>query len=235
MEIPPCLTGMIEHAIDVPEGAAMSLAVIPKGCPWPKSTLTVAFVDPEPFPGVRSWISRIANQWTLDTGVHFVWNRDSTKADIRIGHRHVGAYWSLLGSGARHVAPPEPTMMLGFHPSNKRWHWDDPTERSRLILHEFGHALGLDHEHKHPDANLDVEAAVNWYAPYFPDLSRDEVREQFARMRRREIDSRSTPFDISSVMLYSFPVEVWPPDGVEARSAISERDRAAVRSLYGPA
>lgn len=210
----------------------MSMAVIPKGAPWQKNVLTVAFVDSEPFSGARAEIRKIANEWSDCTGfVKFAWIKSGT-ADIRIGHRQVGAYWSMVGNGAESIAVPQPTMNLGFSRSNKQWHWDDKNERRRLILHEFGHALGLDHEHKHPDSKLNVDAAVDWYRPYFPGLGYEDIKRQFERYMKRELDGRSTEFDPDSIMLYSFPADIWPPNGIVAPSKLSVTDITTIMSLY---
>lgn len=56
--------------------------------------------------------------------------------------------WSKLGSEAEQEAVKgdtlQPTMMLDLKCC-------DDYHKEHIILHEFGHALGLAHEHQHPD------------------------------------------------------------------------------------
>ncbi len=52
--------------------------------------------------------------------------------------------WSAIGTDVHNVNADKPTMMLdlkGYH------HWF----RKYLVIHQFGHALGLDHEHQRQD------------------------------------------------------------------------------------
>ncbi len=52
--------------------------------------------------------------------------------------------WSKVGSSALSADKNEPTMVLNLHGMTK-------AEQRSMVLHEFGHALGLDHEHQRSD------------------------------------------------------------------------------------
>ena len=55
--------------------------------------------------------------------------------------------WSKVGSTALSVQnKDEPTMVL-----NLNIYKMTPAEKRSMVLHEFGHALGLDHEHQRSD------------------------------------------------------------------------------------
>lgn len=65
-------------------------------------------------------------------------------ADIRIGF-DPGGYWSYAGTQSRNIGPNDKTMNYeGFN------EYTPEDVLKRTILHEFGHALGLLHEHKSP-------------------------------------------------------------------------------------
>ena len=62
---------------------------------------------------------------------------------LRITFDSGAGNWSFLGTLAQNVPPAQATMNLG-------WVLDSPDPQpfeKGLILHEFGHALGLTHEH----------------------------------------------------------------------------------------
>lgn len=73
-------------------------------------------------------------------------------SDIRIGLND-SLNWSELGTDALLIAQGMPTMEFNAHelygPGVKPL-----PELERIVLHEFGHALGAVHEHQHPDANI---------------------------------------------------------------------------------
>ena len=73
----------------------------------------------------------------------------SYAADIRIGFEDGQGFWSMIGTDATQhwMAPPGAASMNleglhGYAPMPKNWRG--------TVYHEFGHALGLLHEHQHP-------------------------------------------------------------------------------------
>lgn len=107
-------------------------------------------------------------------------------------------------------------------------------ELQRVVLHEFGHALGLIHEHQSPAAEIpwDTEAVYNIYAgpPNF--WSRAEVdRNILARYSRME--SNYTDFDPDSIMLYPIPPELTHGELVVGwNRTLSPTDRTGIRRFY---
>ena len=63
-----------------------------------------------------------------------------------------GTYSSYLGTDSRRFSRTgRPSMYLVFDPDDAN---NTDQEFQRVILHEFGHALGLIHEHMRPDRPL---------------------------------------------------------------------------------
>lgn len=100
-----------------------------------------------------------------DDGSFREWSLNDTDNDIhpvRIGFGPTG-YWSYMGTVAKAVDANRPTMNFdGFPTDLKPYHdgknkqaWAKSYERA-TILHEFGHALGLAHEHFHPNCQSDL-------------------------------------------------------------------------------
>ncbi len=52
--------------------------------------------------------------------------------------------WSKVGSSALSADTYEPTMVLNLYGMTK-------AEQRSMVIHDFGHALGLDHQHQRSD------------------------------------------------------------------------------------
>jgi hypothetical protein len=86
---------------------------------------------------------------------------------------------------------------------------DDPNntddEFRRVILHEFGHALGLIHEHMRPDSPVIwKEKAVFDYYHKLAGWDENTVRYQVIDPYNQNVIDK-TPFDPKSIMMYPFP------------------------------
>lgn len=140
--------------------------VIRNSTRWnPGQTLKVAFRGGDST--LHREIAEVAKQWTeygniiLDfgvdpqTGEYRTWspNDQTYKAEIRISFNY-GGYWSLVGTNSINpgiVKPRQPSMNFGGFLVAR------PSDWATTVLHEFGHALGFEHEHQHPIGGCDLE------------------------------------------------------------------------------
>lgn len=143
---------------------------------WGKQVVTVAFNGGDD--RMRGLIESTAHEWTSigdrfrldfrDTqGAFRTWSAADTApaADIRISFRtgSDGGYWSLIGRMATTARPNRPTMNFEYFDEDTRTYagatdalWLESYLHS-TVLHEFGHALGLAHEHFHVNCQSDIK------------------------------------------------------------------------------
>jgi serralysin len=129
----------------------------------------------------------------------------------------------------RRIDEPEPTMNYG-------WLTPDSTEDElrRVVLHEFGHALGLIHEHQNPKGgiewNRDAVIADLEGPPNNWPLS---VIESNIFAKYPKTDVVATDVDAESIMMYPIP-RAWTLDGFSAdlNSELSEQDKEFIRTNY---
>ena len=193
---------------------------------WPNnSVLTVSFMDG--VPEVQQKVEAYAHLWSRYANIRFRFV-DDPNSTIRISFRQPGS-WSYLGTDARFIARSQPTMNFGWLTQAS-----PESEYSRVVVHEFGHALGLIHEHQNPAGEIpwNREAVYDYYAGPPNNWSRQQVDVNLFQ-KYAENQVRFTGFDRESIMLYPIPNEFTNGDfAVGWNTGLSEQDRRFITSMY---
>lgn len=194
----------------------------------PGTRIRVHFTEGDP--KLQERVREVAEEWTgaqmANLYLQFVEEGD---ADIRVAFQQGDGSWSYLGTVCQQIPADQPTMNYG-------WLTPDSTddELRRVVLHEFGHALGLIHEHQNPNRPIAWNRAAviadlsrppnNWDLPTIE-------HNIFKRYDPAALDS--TPVDPTSIMMYPIPAS-WTTDGFSAalNRELSETDREFIRTAY---
>jgi len=216
-----------EQAKGLPAGerrSAEELALL-KDFAWPNaSTLRVAFLSGSP--ELRSAIERSAKTWSQYANVSFDF-QPHQRSDIRISLTPDGRSWSYIGMQAKQIATNQPTMNFGWLTSTT-----PQAEVDRVVLHEFGHALGCIHEHQNPAGEIQWNKPVVLEACRGMGWSASDCQSNiFDRYAPESL--RLTKLDPLSIMMYGFPKE-WTLNGVGTpwNTALSQLDKEFIARLY---
>jgi len=143
--IPPITT--TSPAVDAPRGVLR--AGLRTSALWsPGERLVVRFLDGSDAQR-RFVVQTVANKFAPHVGLCFEFLGEGSgdrESNIRITFDAAPTEaWSYMGTDALSVPQTEPTMALG---------WLDEDDGGAVVLHEFGHSVGMIHEHQHPGANI---------------------------------------------------------------------------------
>lgn len=194
----------------------------------PGRTLTVCFLDG--LPEVQSKVEHYAHQWEQYANIKFRFIQ-GTDAVIRISFNEDGS-WSALGTDA---------LVEEFFPKNSptmNYGWLTPQspedEYSRVVMHEFGHALGMIHEHTSPAHGINWNKKAVYEALMGPPNNWDKETVDHNMFTRYSVNqTQFTEFDPLSIMLYSFPKE-WTLDGMSfaENNVPSDKDKRFIAARY---
>jgi hypothetical protein len=156
-----------------------------------------------------------------------IYKSDDFQGDIRVDFQPLfgNSGSSQLGTDSLTGGPHDPSMTLGTDFSSPYYEF--------TVIHEFGHALGLNHEHQHPDAGIPWDREKTYaHMAATANFSRTDV-DTNVFPRERSADRTYTPYDRFSVMHYHVLNELTVGDWHQpANLHISEGDISAMRTIY---
>jgi predicted Zn-dependent protease len=212
---------LAENPANVSRQGISLLGVALDGKVWKAfRTLSVTFLDNltnEEQTQYREVIREWGNHINLD--IVFTSERD---ADIRIKTK-TSDNSSAVGTDALTVDVQNPTMYIAEKPGSSRFR--------TVLLHEFGHALGFEHEHLHPYANIPWNKQKVYDHFTRLGMSRAAIDENFFTKINQKMSV--TAYDPKSIMHY--PIEKTFTDGVfevTENTELSRLDIHMARTVY---
>jgi serralysin len=192
---------------------------------WPNgSRIRVKFLNGST--SDKELVRSLANQWTRYANLHFDWIEEG-QAEIRITFRGSGNY-STLGTDAYfRTDQSQDTMSLSGL-------GNDPLRKNKIILHEFGHAIGLQHEHLSPNSEIVLNRGKVTRECRFRYGLSPEVCEHAIFQTLEEDTVEAFEFDPHSVMNYYFHSSHYTENSPRTRiiGRLSLGDKLGISQLY---
>lgn len=211
------------------QSAVRPLAYVSNTRWQPGATLRVLLMDGPNVPeAVYQEVGKLLrDNFEANCNLHFTFLTGpvSTPHDISVKFLADEGFSSQLGTNSLTVNPSMYLSRLHKQPL-------DGDEFRNTVLHEFGHALGMGHEHQSPNAR------INWNRPYIyqyyseppNNWDRETVDGNMFDSFESDLTSEFDPF---SIMMYAFPAE-FTTDGFSSQDypQVSDTDKIWLRRAY---
>ena len=207
-------------------GSKVKAAVL-DGVKWGRgAVVTVRFMEGDQ--KLRERVKAVAREWMQPANVTLSFVNEGD-ADIRIAFQQGKGSWSYLGTEARDIPKDQATMNYGWLTPDSP---DD--EVRRVVLHEFGHALGLIHEHQNPKGGIrwNKDAVIHDLSGPPNNWSEATITDNIFK-KYDENAVTASDVDSTSIMMYPIP-KAWTLDGFSAglNSELSATDKAIIGIAY---
>jgi hypothetical protein len=171
-----------------------------------------------------------AEVWEQFANVNFDFNAGA-KAEVRISFKEQGS-WSALGTDALVASAfpkSKPTMNYGWLKDDS-----DDQEWRRVVLHEFGHALGAIHEHQNPSGGIQWKLSEVYRVFSGPPNNWTKQQIDFNIVQKYSINQlNASQYDKDSIMLYAFPgALIVGGVGTKNNTDLSAQDKKFIAGLY---
>lgn len=210
--------------------AGMDALVAERTWLWPNgATINVHFVDGTEV--ARNAVAEVASAWTKHANLKFRFfapDAPPATTHIRVTFQDPNCN-SALGTSSQYMIESGDASMRLCHMDA----WVGTEAFERVVTHEFGHAIGMHHEHQSPKAKFD------WNKPFVYEYYRSTVGWDASYVDQwvfRQIDPSlvdASEYDPDSVMQYSFPAQFTTSGkAIEGSHRMSKTDEEQVAKLY---
>lgn len=178
---------------------------------------------------VRNKVIQFASEWEKYANIDFQFVTNDRTAPIRVSFVSGDGSWSYIGTDCKNISSRNATMNFGWFTNSTA-----DSEFSRTAIHEFGHALGLIHEHQHPLANIpwDKPKVYAYYAgaPNYWSTA-DVDNNLFAHYSTTQ--TNYSAYDPASIMHYAIDDALTIGTySVGWNTVLSSTDKAFIASVY---
>ncbi|KAF4341769.1 hypothetical protein FBEOM_4280 [Fusarium beomiforme] len=177
-------------------------------------------------------VTRAIEEWTWYGSVVFMEASSPRESNVRITFDPNDGSWSYIGRQCDSIPETEATMNLAWL---DRFSPMTANERA-VILHEFGHALGLLHEHQSPahgnKAVQNVDAALELYKRT-QGWTKEQIFDQVIYVYNKSDVSNYSQVDVQSIMHYPQPKELTGLDmDIPYNEKLTDLDKAYMILQY---
>lgn len=208
--------------------STIKIGFMSDGTNTPKTSLNTLGVVSDPLskfvydsPPIEGFKKVVLERYAPITNLKFIFVDNPQEADIRVDFDVTKGSWSYLGVDCLDYSYPETTLNLGWI--------DCPT-----ILHEFGHVLGMFHEHQNTrgkSIKWDKEKVYNW-AKTTQGWDKTVTDNNIFNHYDLNLTNGSV-YDPLSIMLYFFPAWLTTDNiGTQINNKLSGTDVLWINNMY---
>ena len=193
------------------------------------TTIKIKFLNGDTF--FRNKVKQFAAPWLTYANIYYQWVGDNEYADIKIGFKipNQSGSWSYLAKDCLAIPQNQPSMHFGWFEYNT-----SDAEFSRVVTHEFGHALGLIHEHSQPNATIswNMTNIYEYYRINAPSWKKEQIDYNYL-YKYSATETNSSTYDPQSIMMYGYPAS-FTNNGVSLpwNYYLSSNDKSFIATVY---
>jgi hypothetical protein len=217
----------------------------------PNQKIKISFLDGEEWK--RKWVEKVVLEKLQPVvNLRFRFGDYGMNGDIRISFQNQNTCYSRLGKESLSKQSPEsmnlgwldPPKSYNFSYKGKKYYIPRDEHRNNFhdisgggtILHEFGHAIGMIHEHQNPRGKTmdwNVTAVMNEFGG--PPNNWDKLGIQNNILNKYDKSQiNGSDFDPNSIMLYGYPPDLTLNNiGTNANYKLSKIDIKWMQLIYG--